>query len=556
MVLKRTQRHVWIVTVALCLVANSEAFAQQWGPLITTEWGQGGRYNNKVPYVIPFVPGVRRPVGCVATAMTQIINYWAYPSEVSFDSQPWPEGDAYTENGISFDADASKYGFPTFDELELSLSGINYDDDDDDEVAYLNFASGIKVQMSYGSMSSGAYMGAAASALKYDFSFGSVDAKSSYLGLWNDYRSVAIENIIKGWPVQIGVIENLDSKSGHSVVVDGYNSDTGEFHVNCGWNGDGNGWYDLPHLNTTTNGGYYDYEIVQTIVYNIFPNQGWSQWGADAQNSKSTKYTAPTSDPPINKWQLTCSSDYSFNGLVVGTGNKIYVSCEPYDQTGGYHPSIWVIDQYGDKNSKKEIVLDNEIEGLGYPAQSASSSTNTKPYVFVPTDSGKIYRIDTKDNSKTMIFQDSGLEELGSPIKIDENGYLYVNTNSRLYCLYQNGTARWSYPLPSNSLFFYGPCAIDTERNYVYFPFYNMTTKNSYMVCLNRSNGAYVNQIVYSNTAHAGLGTKSPTVGSDGTVYYSHRNPTTELVAYSPGLSSKLWGHTYTGGVNNIAVTC
>lgn len=547
MILKHTNKYIWIILVVLCLVASSEVFGEQWGPLITTNWYQSGRYNNKCPYVLPYVPGVRRPVGCVATAMAQIINYWEFPSRVSFSSQPWPDGDAYTKNEISFDADASKYGFPTFGELESALSGINYNDDDE-EIAYLNFAAGVKLQTSYGVFGSGANTGSVVNVLRNGFSFGSAISKSKTTGLWNEYRSYAIANIKAGRPLQIA-IHKSGAWDGHSVIVDGYRDSDGYFHVNFGWEfGIGTGWYNLPN-------SYGSYDVVHTVAYDILPYQGWSQWGADAQNSKSTVYTAPTSDPPINKWQLTCSSDYFFNGLVVGTANKVYATCSPYDQTGGYHPSIWVIDQYGDINSKKEIILDSETEGIGYPAQSASSSANAKPYVFVPTDSGKIYRIDTKNNSKTMIFQDSGLEELGSPIKIDEDGYLYVNTNSKLYCLYQNGTERWNYPLPSNSLFFYGPCAIDSERNYVYFPYYNMTTKNSYMVCLNRSNGTYINQIIYSDTAHAGLGTKSPTVDPDGTVYYCHRNPTTELVAYSPGLVTKLWGNTFTGGVTRIAVT-
>ena len=83
---------------------------QQWGPLITTDWYQSGYYNNKCPYVIPRLPGARRVVGCVATAMAQIINYWEYPSSLFFDARPYPSGDSYNF-GIDIDSDADTYGF-------------------------------------------------------------------------------------------------------------------------------------------------------------------------------------------------------------------------------------------------------------------------------------------------------------------------------------------------------------------------------------------------------------------------------------------------------------
>jgi endo-1,4-beta-mannosidase len=40
-------------------------------PLLTTTWDQMGAYND-------FCPG-NTPVGCVATAMAQVMNYWEYP---------------------------------------------------------------------------------------------------------------------------------------------------------------------------------------------------------------------------------------------------------------------------------------------------------------------------------------------------------------------------------------------------------------------------------------------------------------------------------------------
>ena len=44
-----------------------------------TTWSQSSHWNNYCPYNIQNVPLLRRPVGCVATALAQIVNYWEYP---------------------------------------------------------------------------------------------------------------------------------------------------------------------------------------------------------------------------------------------------------------------------------------------------------------------------------------------------------------------------------------------------------------------------------------------------------------------------------------------
>ncbi len=58
--------------------------AAVWGPLLTTHWYQNSPYNDVCPLDASF--GERSIVGCVATAMSQIVNYWKYPKQITFDS--------------------------------------------------------------------------------------------------------------------------------------------------------------------------------------------------------------------------------------------------------------------------------------------------------------------------------------------------------------------------------------------------------------------------------------------------------------------------------------
>jgi len=326
---------------------------------IKTKWDQGyyfdennqfqqSHYNDKCPE-IPNLASYRCRVGCVATAMAQIINYWKYPSSIKFEDKSWwLGGDSYTSKGddgnIEIDNDAVLYNFPTFDELNTQLMTVDYNADANEE-AYLCFAAGIKVGMDYGKTSS-SFTYKCGGALRNDFDYGSANRKITN---WNMLiKGKAIESIKKGWPLQIG-INRLFYKQGHSVIVDGY-KDSGEFHLNMGWHGAGDFWYFLPIIDTTEapDPGDYYFNIVTQVVYDICPYQGWSQWGADEKNSFSTIYTAPTAEnePITNKWYVTSDSVYTFSGLVVGTGNKIYASSKP--DTEGYHPSIWVINQYGE----------------------------------------------------------------------------------------------------------------------------------------------------------------------------------------------------------------
>ena len=164
MILKRTNKYIWITFVVLCLAASSKVFAQQWGPLIITNWEQASHFNDQCP--LRSVGGINRcVVGCVATATAQIANDWRYPGSIRFSTD-----DAYTSRGnagpIAIDGNAADRDFPTFSDLTSALSSIAYNQDQSEE-AYFCFGTGIKLGMYYGSQS-GAWTWKAASVFRDD----------------------------------------------------------------------------------------------------------------------------------------------------------------------------------------------------------------------------------------------------------------------------------------------------------------------------------------------------------------------------------------------------
>ena len=71
-----------------------------------------------------------------------------------------------------------------------------------------------------------------------------------------------------GFPVIFGIYSTSQS-AGHEVIGDGYgyNSSTLYYHLNLGWSGEDNAWYNLPNIGTD-----YAFNVVDSITYNIYPS--------------------------------------------------------------------------------------------------------------------------------------------------------------------------------------------------------------------------------------------------------------------------------------------
>ena len=75
-------------------------------------------------------------------------------------------------------------------------------------------------------------------------------------------------NLDAQFPVLLGIIDPLHP-IGHEVVVDGYgyNSATLYHHLNLGWAGTADAWYNLPTVST----GIYNFNSAIECIYNVFP---------------------------------------------------------------------------------------------------------------------------------------------------------------------------------------------------------------------------------------------------------------------------------------------
>jgi hypothetical protein len=279
---------------------------QQWGPWVNTNWHQNEPYNKYCPGIpFPSDPDKysRCPVGCLATALAQIINYWEYPSSVNFD-----ESDCYQTRTkeINIDEDFELYDFPNFEELNNALELIDYSNEDD--IAALNFAVGISARMDYALSGSAAIL--TPSILTNKFGYASA-------GLYNyvgDLFYVVLQKDIKrGRPAAL-------SLPTHGIVADGY-KETGEYHLNYGWGGSSNGWYFLEESQTIVRGILYIFPYNSNNVFYVdadITNSGDGQSWENAVNSiqAALSLSSPTDEIWVKKGEYLIESSISINQAI------------------------------------------------------------------------------------------------------------------------------------------------------------------------------------------------------------------------------------------------
>ena len=223
--------------------------------LVQTRWNQNYPYNK----FCPRAEGEGLPyAGCVATAMSQVMNYWKYPTH-GYGSHSY----TYAEYGvISADFSAAEY---EFDKMVASISELS-PEEDIDPIAFFMFHCGVAVDMMYSTGGSGAY--------SYDVP----DAVLKYFGYTNrcrlfnrssysleEFQAILKDQFDMGWPCYYSG-QDTDGGGGHAFVCDGYDEND-LFHFNWGWSASGDGFYAIDELNVSS----YAFNDDQAVIVNYVP---------------------------------------------------------------------------------------------------------------------------------------------------------------------------------------------------------------------------------------------------------------------------------------------
>ncbi|MEF9924647.1 MAG: C10 family peptidase [Muribaculaceae bacterium] len=301
---------------------DTKEYAQSIAPLLgTTAWNQLSPYNN----LCPVMPGSKEHAasGCVATATAQAMYYNQWP--------PKGKGNhTYTSRTQKFTLSAdfnTTYDWaamtPTYNSSSSQASN--------DAVAKLMYHCGVSVDMDYG-RSSGAQSTNVPYALYnyFDYDKGMRYLMRKFYGFeeWmslmkNELNSNRV--IIYGGNSAIG---------GHQFLFDGYDKNN-LFHVNWGWGGTSNGYFQINALTPSSqgvggsNGGFnYDQDAIigvqKATSTSIIHNDICSEKSLVPSNSSITRDGSTT----ITLYDFFSYSWNSFNanlalGLYDQTNNLV-----------------------------------------------------------------------------------------------------------------------------------------------------------------------------------------------------------------------------------------
>lgn len=261
------------------LVPMQNAFKDSRGvePLIKTTWGQ------EMPYYLqcPKKNGEYCVVGCVATAMAQVMYYWKYPessSSISGYGGGWWGGITVPAlPATTFDYSKMLLSYCHWDYNTGTLIQDTYTDEQAQEVAKLSRYCGQAVEMDYDPEGSGAYTWNQLEGM-IGFGYRSTAEDVSKNGWSSSYSTAQWEAMIKeeldaGRPILYSASD--PSEGGHAFICDGYNSD-GYFHFNLGWYGTCDGWYLSTSLRMThRSGDELNFSSSHEMLIGIEPPEGW-----------------------------------------------------------------------------------------------------------------------------------------------------------------------------------------------------------------------------------------------------------------------------------------
>lgn len=257
------------------------------------KWNQTAPFNGQCP-VLSY--GSQCVTGCVATATAQIMKFYEWP-------QRGTGSNSYTTSTYGFNL-SKDFSQSTYDWANM-LDDYNgsYTQTQGNAVAKLMNDVGIAVNMNYGP-SSGASETMVPSALSNNFGYDK-SMKLCYreyftAAEWNDLLK---DEIASGRPILM-CGTNYYEFVGHAFVLDGYNSE-GLYHVNWGWGGVSNGYFDINYMNPEvqgaggSNGGY---PADQSVVIGATPDVDGTSVG-------------------ISDLYVSHTINYDYNGLTYAITN-------------------------------------------------------------------------------------------------------------------------------------------------------------------------------------------------------------------------------------------
>jgi hypothetical protein len=370
--------------------------------LLTGKWNQNNPYNLQCPED-EAGPGGHVYVGCVATAMAQIMYYWRYPIHGSGShSHNWPP-----YGNMTVDFGNSTY---EWDAMQDRIDAGN-----PDEIAEIGYHAAISVDMMFSPNGSGAYSWDVPNALRSYFNYKDnvqfVEKEDYSFSTWETMMQTELNN---ARPMYYSGFSN---SGGHAFVCDAYQGNN-YYHFNFGWSGSSNGYYTLQDVGGF-NGG-------QGMVRYIEPedaNYPYVANGADTLTYFSGSFTdgsGPAEDYPAGmsaSWLIDPQTDIDSVESITITFTSFHTSPTDYVRV------------YDGATSDKELL--GEFSGDNIP--SGLTSTGNKMLItFSPSGSGAGFKAEYHTTAPDWCSSETYTEASGTIS--DGSGRFYYD--NRTTCVY------------------------------------------------------------------------------------------------------------------------
>lgn len=240
---------------------KSSSISDVWvAPFIQTRWSQSTVCGN-LTYNL-YTPS-NYVCGCGATAFAQVLKYFEHPTTGigvnSFNIEI--NGGAASRSTRGGNGAGGPYDWANM----VNVPGCSTTAEQRQAIGALCYDAGISMHMNYTSSGSGSIMFYAKDRMLDTFDYdnavkgynGNSNIGAGLIGMLNP-------NLDAGLPVMLGIFGD----GGHAILADGYgyNGSTMYHHLNMGWGGWDDAWYNLPTIDTTS----YNFNSVDQTVYNIF----------------------------------------------------------------------------------------------------------------------------------------------------------------------------------------------------------------------------------------------------------------------------------------------
>ncbi len=235
---------------------NPDKYPEEVLPFLKTHWGQSTPFNDLCPQ--------KCPTGCVATAATQVLRYFEWPTE--------GKGSAFTYfpfadfNGKCYKSDLEEESYD-YSKMLDRYDNRNATYEQKRAVAIFMYHMGLSMKAIYSNDGTGAYNETLCHGLRNNFSYPYAVTIDSDRYTPEEWMDIIFGFLSKKVPLIYGGADK--DNNGHEFVLHGYDKD-GMVYINWGWLGTMDGYFNLSSLLIYY--GFYDFNSFQNVVVRCSPD--------------------------------------------------------------------------------------------------------------------------------------------------------------------------------------------------------------------------------------------------------------------------------------------